>query len=257
VTASIKLPKALERRLAGGGLQPVSLGRSAASVFRFAEGDALLYLKTQPAGLDETLWVEKRKLDWLSKYLPVPSVEYYGNWQGSEYLLLTAIDGTPASDDGYDRDATVRRYAEGAQQFHQLPLTACPFDAGLSVKIAAARERVARGLVDESDFEPRYRGWTAQQVLDRMLQTMPDAEDPVVTHGDYCLPNVILKQSCLSGFVDVGSTGRADRYQDLALAARSIQHNFGEEYVELFFRQYQIEPDWTKIDFYILLDELF
>ena len=43
------------------------------------------------------------------------------------------------------------------------------------------------------------------------------------------------------------------------LAARSIRHNTGDERpVDLFFKTYGLgEVDWRRVDYYILLDELF
>jgi aminoglycoside 3'-phosphotransferase II len=52
----------------------------------------------------------------------------------------------------------------------------------------------------------------------------------------------------------------ADRYQDLALAARSLEYNLGRKWVDLLFEEYGIslkEVDWVKIEFYQLLDEFF
>lgn len=52
--------------------------------------------------------------------------------------------------------------------------------------------------------------------------------------------------------------GIADTYQDIALCVRSLKHNFGtDEYTELLFKHLDMEPDWERIDYYILLDELF
>ena len=91
------------------------------------------------------------------------------------------------------------------------------------------------------------------------------------THGDYCFPNVILRESsgeqgfptdgpglALSGFVDCGRAGVADPYQDLALCARSVVRNLGAEWVPVFFAEYGLSVvDQERIDFYTLLDEFF
>lgn len=57
----------------------------------------------------------------------------------------------------------------------------------------------------------------------------------------------------------MGRGGVADRYQDIALAVRSIRHNLkSEKFVELFLDAYELKNvDFSKIDYYILLDELF
>ena len=54
-----------------------------------------------------------------------------------------------------------------------------------------------------------------------------------------------------------GAKGEQGEY-DIAFCVRSIREDIGEEqYVELFFDLLGIKPDWEKIKYYILLDELF
>ena len=104
-------------------------------------------------------------------------------------------------------------------------------------------------------------GRAARDIYDELVATKPLEEDLVFTHGDYCLPNVIVSDSGISGFVDWGRAGVADRYQDLALAARSLKHNAGPrggEMAALFFHEYGVEDvDVAKVRYYILLDELY
>jgi kanamycin kinase/aminoglycoside 3'-phosphotransferase-3 len=83
-------------------------------------------------------------------------------------------------------------------------------------------------------------------------------EDLVFSHGDYCLPNIFLEGGEITGFIDLGRAGIADKWQDIALAIRSLEYNLkSDKYIDLFFRYLEIEPDYEKIKYYILLDELF
>ncbi len=62
----------------------------------------------------------------------------------------------------------------------------------------------------------------------------------------------------LSGFIDLGRVGIADRYQDLELAVRSLPLNFGPSWEPLLWEAYGLkEVDVAKIEFYQLLDEFF
>ncbi len=44
--------------------------------------------------------------------------------------------------------------------------------------------------------------------------------------GAYCLPNIFMKDNKVSGYIDLGRGGLADKYQDIALCYRSLLHNY-------------------------------
>lgn len=120
------------------------------------------------------------------------------------------------------------------------------------------RKRVSAGLVDETDFDEERLGRTATDVLNELLLSRsPRTHDLVVTHGDACLPNLMADADQFTGFIDCGRLGISDRFQDLALAARSIERDLGADWVAPFFREYGVVPDERRIAFYCLLDEFF
>ncbi len=94
---------------------------------------------------------------------------------------------------------------------------------------------------------------------------MPQHEDVVVCHGDFCLPNILVDPETLrpTGVVDLGRAGIADRYADLALAVRSLagplNRQYGPHDARRFLDRYLLgEPaDNDRIAFYCLLDEFF
>ena len=56
----------------------------------------------------------------------------------------------------------------------------------------------------------------------------PDADfRPVLIHGDFCLPNVMLDDWKLRGFIDLGDAGPGDRHVDLFWAMWSMGYNLG------------------------------
>ena len=78
----------------------------------------------------------------------------------------------------------------------------------------------------------------------------------VFTHGSFGLRCTLLDQTGVSGVLDWGLAGVADRYVDLASAVRSIASGLGPELIPTFFQAYGLErPDPRKLDFYALLAE--
>lgn len=202
----------------------------------------------------------KEKLEWLQGKLPVPEVLYYHKDDANEYLLLSEIQGINASDKSYEADLplVMELLASGLKALHSVRIEDCSFNQKLEVKLKEAKRRVENGLVDEEDFDEIRKGLKAKYLYKELVLSKPQNEDLVFIHGDYCLPNIILDKGKVSGFIDMGRAGVADRYQDLALALRSISANFGREHIPLFLKKYGlIEIDERKIDYYQLMDEFF
>jgi aminoglycoside 3'-phosphotransferase-2 len=133
---------------------------------------------------------------------------------------------------------------------------ACPFDERLDRKLAACARRIEEGAIDIDDFEPEYAGRSPQSLLDELRATRPPEEDLVVTHGDWCWPNVVFGEDGRWGMVDVGALGVACRWYDLGIGCRSTRHNAGEDAVAEFLAGYGVEADDERVRYYVLLDEL-
>ena len=90
-----------------------------------------------------------------------------------------------------------------------------------------------------------------------MQALLPLDPDPVVTHGDYSLDNLLLRDGQVVGCIDASRVGVADRYQDLAIMWNCLGE-FGAPLQERFMRSYGIaDIDQGKLTLHLLLDELF
>lgn len=90
-----------------------------------------------------------------------------------------------------------------------------------------------------------------------MQRHLPLTPDPVATHGDFSLDNLLIHDGEVVGCIDVGRAGIADRYQDLAILWNCLGE-FGASLQERLFLQYGLPaPDQRKLQFHLLLDELF
>ena len=124
--------------------------------------------------------------------------------------------------------------------------------------ITQARQRLDAGLIDADDFDDARAGWTPEDVWDAMHALLPLRMERVVTHGDYSLDNILLDdQWRVTGLIDLGRLGVADRYQDLAIMWNCLEE-FGPEAQRQFFQAYGIDQaDERKLQFYLCLDECF
>lgn len=257
-----QLPATLKKRLANYSWRQDALGESGAKTFRLANASETLFLKIVEPTFACHLQGEAERMQWLNGRLPVPELLHFETTSAGAFLLMTAVSGVNLTcfneKSDSDKKTAVSVLAEGLRQLHVLPISDCPFNHSLVVQIAQARQNMVKGLVDESDFDDKRLGQPTAELFAELLATCPSDEDLVFAHGDYCLPNVMMANGRLTGFIDLGSAGIADRYQDLALCARSLTYNFGSGWEELLFIQYGLpQPDMAKVAFYQLLDEFF
>lgn len=240
--------------------EPVTIGHSEAKTFLLEGPQSNHYLKVQAKGSLEGLHAEKERVEWLQGQLRVPKVHYYGEDDGNEYLLMSELKGHNAvhSTQALNLPEMLTSVGEMLKTIHSIPIANCPFHQTLDVKIHEAKKRVDLGLVDEDDFDEERIGRKADELFDELLSKRPSKEHLVFTHGDFCLPNVIVEEGIVSGVIDWGRAGIADNYQDLSLAIRSITSNYGKEFVPFFLKGYGVtELDTDRIYYYQLLDEFF
>jgi aminoglycoside 3'-phosphotransferase-2 len=251
-------------------LRTINVGQSGAAVYEAdlrPGGGARSFVKTDSLLSPHSLAREAAVLRALAGYLPVPQLLDFREQGNTALLHMSAIDGVDASDASVWRapEQLAFAYGRALQGIHALPLAQFEcFDRRLDVTLAEAQQRLRAGHVDLDDLDDERAALSAPQLEALLLATRPAVEDLVVTHGDYCLPNVLFSPNelTLRGFVDLGRFGIADRHQDLALAERSLRHNcadrgLAQDLGTHFFAGYGQTPDAEKMTFYCLLDEFF
>ena len=240
---------------------------SGAGVWRIeAPGRPPRYLKRAVGPRARELRDERERLGWLRDRLPVPSVEGWAEDAGGAWLLLSAAPGMMAQDANAlcGVSTLVHALGEGLRRVHSVSIAGCPFDMRLDVRLARAAWNIAAGLVDEPDVRAND-GVSPLDLLRRLDATRPPEPpaDLVFVHGDYCLPNILITSDDggaprVSAFLDWGRAGVSDRYQDLAIGARSLRHNLGPGWESTFYAAYGLaDPDPDRMAYYEALDELF
>ena len=260
------IPDKIKKLIAGKEYTIDDMGKSGSIILIF--DDCVLKI------LDSRLHNEESSvevLNWLKGKLPVPELLAFEKNGDYQYLLMTRIPGV-MSCSGYYMEHPGELLPLLAQAFKMLwsiDISACPKTRDFDTELRAARYRVENNLVDIEDAEPDTfgeSGFENPEALLKWLEGNKPAYEPVLSHGDFCLPNVLLKDGKVSGLIDCGDMAIGDKWKDIALCYRSLKHNFdgtfgGKVYPDfnpdLLFEALGIEPDWEKIRYWILLDELF
>ena len=263
------LSETIRRLLADETYETGKIGMSGSQVLLFE--DKVLKIQDDNDEAEN----EYRMMSYLSGRLPVPGIYSYEKENGKTYLLMGRCEGRMACHDVYMRDPALqcRLLANGLKKLWSVDISRCPCDQRLSHKLIQARYNVESNLVDLDNVEPSTFGEKGFRDPAALLQWLFDnipQQEPVLSHGDYCLPNLFGDGDQVTGYIDLGKTGIADKWCDIALCYRSLSHNHSGKYNAdyrrdkdsrpddlLLFRELGIEPDWEKINYYILLDELF
>ena len=262
---NMMLPEKIQALVEGRKFETDSVGLSGGQVILFDD----MVLKIEKASCETQNACEIMK--WLEGKLPVPKIIANETDSGINYLLMTRIQGEMSCDDRYLKNPELLTsvLAEGIKLLQSVDISDCPCFNGLDVKLKEARERVENNLVDINDCEPETfgeGGFKSPAHLLEWLEGNRPEEDVVFSHGDYCLPNIFVNDGRLSGFIDLGRAGTADKWQDIALCSRSLEHNFDGHFTgikyhgfdgNMLFQKLGITPDPEKLRYYILLDELF
>ncbi|MCW4011549.1 MAG: aminoglycoside 3'-phosphotransferase [Candidatus Bathyarchaeota archaeon] len=236
---STRLPNELAERLTGYSLVKHPYDESQATIYVLThQTEPRLYLKIRG---DQTnrLSSEYRMLKWINQRVPTPEPLYYTKEASTEYLLTTEIKGTPTYQvEPSERETAVRILAKTLRKIHSLDTVGCPVRHTVDDWIKALREK-------EINVSP--------------LGDWRPLENLCFTHGDYCLPNIIVENGVLSGVIDWDYAGLADPYVDLASCTWSLGYNYKEEaetLIPLFLETYGVDIDEAKLGFYRSLYDL-
>jgi kanamycin kinase len=219
------------------------------------------FAKVDTEGRYPTLRGEADRMTWAIAYLPVPEVVSIGRVGAATVLVTEALPGRAATDPAWQEDpgapALAHALGRGLRAFHRaVEEEWCPFRFDLAHALDHVARRVALDDVDRRGFHAEHADLSPATALARLEDTAPDDEDLVVCHGDYCPPNVLLTDGAVTGYVDLGELGVADRWWDVAVGGWSAAWNFGADAEPEFYRGYGIEPDPERIRFFRLLYDL-
>ncbi|WP_454054292.1 APH(3') family aminoglycoside O-phosphotransferase [Clostridium sp. Marseille-Q7071] len=250
------LPKEIKRIVVLMQSEECKEGMSRAKVIRYYDACKEFFLKIEK--INDEVIREYDMYQWLIGKLPVPKIVYRVVEDNVSYMLIEAARGKMLEDDGYRSrpEKLVALAAKGIKLLQSVDVYDCPFDSRIDTKLEKAKERIESGLTGRIDKNVYTKGlYTPEDVYRYLIENKPE-EELIFSHGDYCFNNYFTNGTEITGFIDMGRAGVSDFYQDIALCVRELM-DFEPKYTEMFIKELGIEPNWEKIKYYILLDELF
>lgn len=229
-----QIPEQFRDILLGAPVYDSSCSPSA-QVYYIEKGDGL-FLKTAEKGMLER---EARMAEFFYKKKLGAQVLAYDS-EEKDWLLTTRVQGEDGTHPMYlaTPEKLCDVYSEMLRKLHETEVQGCPVQNRTAEYLGAAEEGFRMERFDNSLFlERQYacaeEAWKVAEEGRDLLKA------DTLIHGDYCLPNIILKDGTFSGFIDLGNGGVGDRHIDLFWGLWSLAHNLGtNQYKDRFLDGY-------------------
>lgn len=240
-------------------------------VWRIVTGDGPRWLKIADRAGHDDLAGERDRLTWMADQLVdvddaprIPAVVGSAADATATWLLTAEVPGVAAHEPLLRMgsiEGLIDGLGRGLRLLHdRLTVAECPFDRRQPVLLASMRRRLAAGQIEAGAGGSAYDRLTPADKVAYAERTRPEepSDDLVVAHGDFGLPNLLVDPPTgrLVGLVDLGRLGISDRHRDLAILVRSFIANFGPEHAWRLLDAYGGPVDPQRLDFHVLLDDL-
>lgn len=244
----VPFPDGVQPFLDGATLYDCSSSVSSRT-YKFKKQDGVYFCKVGPRGLLER---ELRMNRFFSSFGLGPQVVHAQVHAEQMYVVTVSLDGS----DGISMenlripDRLAYSFGTSLARIHSLPSQDCPFpDRNVEMHDLAKRNMEHRIYAEYLMPEGFLLG------REKFLRLSGLSTIDTVIHGDYCLPNIILKDHELVGFIDLGNGGYGDSHHDLFWGLWTLEYNLKtDKYNEVFLEAYgRDRVDFDRIELNRLL----
>ena len=192
----------------------------------YIDKDNGYFLKKSSINILESEYLMHSYFHTLGLTSPVVS---YIKAENNEYLLTEKVNGADCLDEAYlkNPDKLCDVIAECLYFLHSRSYVKCPIKNRTNSYIKAVSEGYSKGKYESDLFEGLWEFTSFTDAWNAAKEGINNLETNVLIHGDYCLPNIILNNWKLSGFIDLGSAGVSDRHIDILWGIWTLKYNLG------------------------------
>ena len=161
--------------------------------------------------------------------------------QDRDFLLTRAVPGEDCTHPMYTDNP--RRLcdllAQMLRRLHELDFSDCPIKDRVSEYLDFAERNYRQDTYNKEHFPDSFGYSSGEEAYRVLCEGKGLLKNEVLLHGDYCMPNVMLDNWRLSGFIDVDHSGVGDRHIDLFWGRWSLGFNLKtDKYCERFLDAY-------------------
>jgi len=160
---------------------------------------------------------------------------------GEDWLLTERVRGEDCTFSSYleQPKRLCDTLAETLKELHSLDHSDCPVQNKTADYLAVAEKNYRAGMFDPSYCLDDMRVEGADEAWKIITEKKHLLKADTLLHGDYCLPNILLDDWSLSGFIDLGGAGVGEKHIDLFWAAWTLNFNLKtDKYRNRFFDCY-------------------
>lgn len=237
----------------------INIGCSGDSVREIVKDKNIYYIKqAKGTKLDREYFM----FNYLKNKVPVPEVIYFNYDRKNSTLITKKLEGDMICCDEIfdDMYKVIDLASEALKILEEVDISNCPIYNNLDIKLAVAKYNIDNNLVTKEDMntENQKRFGSTENLYKYLVDNKIKEEKLCLSHGDLSLPNIYFKDNRVTGFIDLGDSGIADYWYDIAILVKSLRRNYEtKEAEEYLFKKLDIKPNYNIIDYYILLTDLF
>ena len=215
-------------------------------VYKIRKKSKIFYLKES-----DHLSRESIKQDYLKDKISIVEKVFYEKYQGKSYILTKEIRGNTL-DKLEDKNKIIKILTEVFNQIYSIEYKDCMIDETIDTKIKRIEENI-KNIELLPNLKERF---ITKENLIKYLKGNKPKQIIGFTIGNLELNNIIYENDEFKGIINVSESGLSDIYYDLVYCEKTIEENFGKEFINIFYDNIGIEKDEIKSEYYKIIIDL-
>jgi aminoglycoside phosphotransferase len=219
------------------------------------------HAKIRSSSNAEVLNMEAEKVNWASDVLPVASKAFIKTLPGISVLLTKTLDGNPSFGlvGILPSEKLIAGITDATNRLRSVSTVNILFiepEWTRPDSIETNLGKLALSKQKHRQLHPDFSRLTLNELRD-MVDKGPGEQAKVLTHGDWCMPNVLMNsKGQVTGIVDLGELHVGDEKLDPAIMSWTIRANMGNQWEDSYLNSLNLNSQDDGINYQRLIYDL-